>query len=250
MEQKDLIQRTTTTIAKLLHRDFDCPVVIDGMEGDGKSIFAIKICAGIDPHFKIDRAHIVFRFGNLKKGIYALPRYAAIQDDEIGLHAFNRQAMTKFNIELVQALIVCRDQNKALVCCVPSIWILDPYIKNHRAKYWFHVYTVEYKGLPIRGFVEVRKSVPNKWGEKPYWNLLGTYRFKNLPEDIRTVYKQLKHDALQEQVDDTHDSPQKDRDAIILDALKRKIKGAEIGRVTGLSQQRISQIGKALINHP
>ena len=247
-EAKDLMQRTCNTIQALLHMDYDCPVVIDGMEGDGKSILALKVSSLIDPDFRLDRRHIVFRFGNLRKSIYGLPRFSCIQHDEMGLSAFNRQAMTKFNIELVQALIVCRDQNKALVACVPSIWILDPYIKNHRARYWFHVYVVEYKDRPIRGFVQIRKAVPNLWGEKPFWKLLGIYRFKNVNDEVGAAYRQLKHEALQEQADQKDDgssaAAQRDRDRLIT-ALASRSSISEMSKDMGLKYRTMQAQVKA-----
>ena len=245
--EKDLMQRTCNTIQALLHMDYDCPIVIDGMEGDGKSILGLKVSSMIDPHFRIDRQHIVFRYGNLKQSIYGLPPFSCIQHDEMGLSAFNRQAMTKFNIELVQALIVCRDQNKALVACVPSIWILDPYIKNHRARYWFHVYAVKYKDRPIRGFVQIREAIPNLWGEKPFWKLLGIYRYKNVNDEIESTYKELKRAALQEQADkgdDAANAGRNDRDQL-LTMLAERSSYSEISKRLGIPYRTVQTQVKA-----
>jgi hypothetical protein len=221
------------TIRQMLARDWDCAIAIDGFEGSGKSDLAMNLGKRVDPGFKIDRDHIVYRYGDLIDKIYKLPKRSVIQHDEFGISALNREAMTKANRDLVKAMMVCRDQNQCLLLCVPSIWALDPYVRNHRLRYWFHIADKEYRGLPVRGYVEIRKAKPNTWGDEPYWRLLGIIHTNPIPDDIYQAYKKLKREAILEQLKDG-DSP---RTALSLESRNASMKEA---RARGLTERRIA----------
>jgi len=200
----DILERLGRTAQTLLRNDWDCPIVVDGEEGAGKSMLALKLSMRIDPNFRFDARHLVFRYGSLIQSIYDLPKYSCIQHDEFGLTAFNRQSMSRANIDLVKAVMVCRDQNKALVLCVPSIWALDHYIKYHRAKFWLHVYSSPpaWNHPPVRGFVEIYRVKPRLWFEMPWYQLLGRYHFEPLPAPVYEKYKTLKTAAIREQLEE------------------------------------------------
>jgi len=198
----DLLERFAMTVRTTLSHDWDCPIVIDGEEGTGKSMLALKVGALVDPRFKIDGRHIVFRYGSLLDSIYGLPPMSCIQHDEFGLTAFNREAMSKANKELVKALMVCRDQRKALTLCVPSIWALDPYVRNHRVKWWLHCYHRPGSTTtpPERGYVEIYRVVPYLWAQQPWYSLRGRYHFLPLPPKVYGACKVLKREAIRKQV--------------------------------------------------
>jgi len=182
-----------------LRNDWDSVVSVTGMEGVAKSTFAIQLCAKIDKYFRL-KNNITYRYDNLVDKVYGLPKYAAIMADEMGLIAFSREAMTKANRDLVKALMVCRDQNKALVLCIPNFWFLDSYVRNHRTTYWIHLPQIEIKGNRIRGFAEVRRKKENRWGNEPYWQKLGVIRFDRLPEEIEKIYKEQKREAILKEI--------------------------------------------------
>jgi ABC-type dipeptide/oligopeptide/nickel transport system ATPase component len=244
----DLLYRLALTIRMLLRTDWDCPIVVDGEEGSGKSMLALKLAMMIDHQFKIDKDHIVFRFGNLLDSIYNLKPLTAICHDEFGLSAFNRQAMTKRNIELVKAVMVCRDQNKALVLCVPSIWTLDNYIKFHRAKYWLHVYASPpaWNHPRQRGFVEIRSVVPRLWYEMPWYPLIGRYHFEPLAPEVYQDYRVLKKNDLTEQREGTETTSPKDERA--LQILLKVLQKEKDGGATMMQLERKYHIPHSTLN--
>lgn len=250
----DLMDRTAQKIARRLDQDSDCVVGVDGTEGSGKSVFAMKIASRIGFHtgvpFTLDDDHVVYRQGRLVDALFRLPKKSAALDDEMIFAALNRNAMTRRNKELGQAVMVCRDQNKALVYCVPTIWYLDPIIRDHRTRYWFHVEERMYGDNLVRGFVECCEAKRSKFRTEPYWKLLYRYRFTKLSDPIYEHYRELKRKNIQEEVlNGNKDGGLKNRDDFIRDAVNRGISHATIGKVFDLSQQRISQLAKSPTNN-
>lgn len=187
----DLLQRTANRIRKNLRQGWDAFIIIDGMERTGKSVLLLKLAKLIDYDFTLN--NVIYRQGKWKELIYSRPRYAAIGHDEFGLDAFSREAMTKHNRELVKTVMVCGNQNKALLACVPNFWWLDAYIKYHRVTLWIHVYHIEYMGERIRGFAKFREPIHNDFGKCPYFQYKFTYRFNNLDQKTYELYEAHKN---------------------------------------------------------
>lgn len=245
----DLMDRTAQKIARRLDQDSDCVVGVDGTEGAGKSVFAMKIASRIGFHtgvpFTLDDDHVVYRQGRLVDALFRLPKKSTALDDEMIFAALNRNAMTRRNKELGQAVMVCRDQNKALVYCVPTIFYLDPIIRDHRTRYWFHVEERMYGDNLVRGFVECCEAKRSKFRTEPYWKLLYRYRFSKLSDPIYEHYRELKRKNIQKEVlNGDEDDKAFDRDAAILEAFNRGVKQVEIARVFDVTPQRINWIVK------
>jgi hypothetical protein len=229
-----------------LRHDWDACIGISGMEGTAKSTFGIQFCRKIDPEFKITPDRIAYRYENLVEKIYSLPKYSAILADEMGLVAFNRESMVKANRDFIKALMVCRDQNKALVYCIPNFWFSDPYVRNHRTTYWIHLPQVEVKGNRLRGFAKVRKKKENEWGETPYWQFIKSIRFEKLPDHIYAVYKEQKAAAIKKLIEETAEGKKDDiknyRKELVFRARKIGYTQKEIGKLLDCSQQTIARI--------
>ena len=242
----DYLQYIARTGKIDLGNDWDNFFCFSGDEGSGKSTVAQKLAKLLDPKFTFD--NIVYGFKDFESRVYSLPPGASILHDELGKSAFNRDAMKKVNKEIVKMAMVCRDQNKSLLSCIPNFWWLDPYLRDHRTRYWFHVETGEIYGVRTRGWMQIRKKPVNSsmWGNTPYWPLVCRYRFKPMPAEAYAIYKAHKRERIaalkDEDDDDDRQSNQKYRDACIKNAYAEKVPVKYIAKVFSITSQRVSQI--------
>lgn len=128
-------------------KDFDWLHVIEGYEGVGKSTLAWHTCKYIDPNFTAK--NVVFEPDQFRLLLQNARKGTAILIDEGGLLLFSRNAMMSDNKELIQALTMIRTKNLFICIYVPSFFILDVYVREHRVKTmckvikrgWFHFFS-------------------------------------------------------------------------------------------------------------
>lgn len=129
------------TIKARLHNRADCPMVITGLPGTGKTTFSIHLGIRVDPEFSVRRNVI---FDPSAKKIYAkitkeLPPFSAPILDE-GIRALNRRkAMDSLNVFLMEYFAICRKEYKFIPINLPSIHQIDRTILNDRAIYWVDI---------------------------------------------------------------------------------------------------------------
>lgn len=226
----DYLETKAKKIRKDLRKDWDALIIIDGKERSGKSTLMLKLARLIDPDFKL--TNIVYRHGNLVDKIYSLPPYSVVVHDELGLDAFTRDAMSRTNKELVKAMMVCGDQNKCLIACMPNYWWLDTYLRDHRTSLWIRVTSVEYMGNRIRGFAKFRTPMENEWGGTPFFKLDHIYKFEHMEEKVYQKYKEQKQRIIRAAM--VEDEPEDSTDSILrrMDELKipRKTQAAIMGK--------------------
>lgn len=126
-------------IQKLLNKDFDTLIIVDGEVGSGKSVLAMQICSFIDPSFDVGK--IAFSGEEFRKiVINAQPGTAVLFDEAMsGLHS--RSAMQKENKLIVRMLAEVRQKNLFFVLCLPSFFDLDRSVAVYRSKALIHCYT-------------------------------------------------------------------------------------------------------------
>jgi hypothetical protein len=194
----DYLKWKAEKIAQDLRNDWDAFIVIDGRERSGKSTLMLWLAMLIDPKFTLD--NIVYRGGDLLSKIYRLPKYSVVVHDELGLDAFTRDAMTKTSKELVKAMMVCGDQNKAFIACMPNYWWLDTYLRDHRTTLWIRVTSRQIHQNRVRGYAEVRIPTENKFGGTPFYRHEATYRFNMMLPNVYEAYKHQKQKAIRRQI--------------------------------------------------
>ena len=141
----------------VMNQDIDCCVVIDGVEGSGKSVFAQQVACFLDKDRKIDlEKQIHFDASAVDAAIQELPAFKAIIWDEAGDGMDRRESTTKTNIAFNKMLKKARQFNQFLILVLPSFYDMDQYPAIWRTRMLLHVFykwDLENKKEPLkRGF--------------------------------------------------------------------------------------------------
>jgi len=127
------------SIKSALHvKDKDWVLIIDGMEGCGKSVFAMQVAKYVDSSFNIDR--IAFNGQQFKEIIMKAGKGQAVVFDEAFVGLSSRAALSEINNMLVGLMMQMRQKNLFVIIVLPSFFLLDKYVALWRAKGLFHVY--------------------------------------------------------------------------------------------------------------
>jgi len=123
---------------KLQKKDKDHPIIIDGYEGSGKSVFGMQISKYVDPTLCLDR--ICMNPQQFKDAIIkAQPHQAVIFDEAFtGLSA--RSSLSEINRMLVSMMMQMRQKNLFVVVILPNVFMLDKYVALSRAAGLFHIW--------------------------------------------------------------------------------------------------------------
>jgi len=134
----DILKENLDIVKKEIKKDFDMVFIVDGMEGAGKSIFAMQLAYYLDNTFDLD--HIAFTPDQFKRKIVNAKKYQAIVFDEAFSGLYSRNAMTYVNISLVSMLAEIRQKNLFIFIVLPTFFDLDRYVAIWRSRALFHVY--------------------------------------------------------------------------------------------------------------
>lgn len=125
---------------RVLKKDFDFVMVIDGREGAGKSVLAQQFGAYLDPNFNLD--NIVFtseQFIEKIKDPKTKPGTCVILDE--AFNAINsRASMSEVNRSMGGIATEMRQKNLFVIIVLPSFFDLDKQFALHRASSLVHVY--------------------------------------------------------------------------------------------------------------
>lgn len=183
-------------IRDLSLQDWDLPILDCGMEGTGKSAFAINLACDLDddiiPHLedhvlwdvKKDVPKLENRIKHLSPTVFIL--------DEAGKDLLSRNAMEKEQKQIIELAMVMREYNHILILVLPKQRWIDPYMRDHRVTLWAQVYWVGSFFNRERGYVRLRYATHDDFASSAYWNPIFTMRFPNFPPEIEEKYKTLK----------------------------------------------------------
>ena len=119
-------------VQQRLQKEYDYVTTVCGGEGDGKSVLSINYASWITPSF--NREHICFRPEEFFDLLYTLNKGDSIVVDEGAIFLFSKDTMEKTNKKMIKAFTVARAKCINIVIAIPSWWILDTYIRSHRAR--------------------------------------------------------------------------------------------------------------------
>ena len=123
---------------RAMNLDFDYFIVIVGKERRGKTTLEGQLlyfmtdgnCTAED--ICMDAEEFTTHFQFVEKG-------NAICMDEGGTNLNSREAMTQMNRTLTKAFMVSGIKNVGVIVCIPSFFLLDSYIRNHRIDLLFAI---------------------------------------------------------------------------------------------------------------
>ena len=184
-------------MAQMILDDHDYPVIIDGVEGSGKSSLAINLASDLDPDILLNfENHITWDATDLKKRAFNMPPSALIHD-EAGLDLFSHDTMSYFTKRIVKWLMVIRSYNHIPLLIIPSKEWLHAYLNHHRARLWLHVETTRSrskkdKGKVKRGLCKVYLPRRSPFKKYTFWQFQYSFKFPDFPPEIRDQYFKLK----------------------------------------------------------
>lgn len=246
-----ILKENLDIIGKEIRNDFDMVMIVDGMEGSGKSLLAMQLAYYLDHTFGLD--NIAFTPDQFKKKVIEAKRYQAIVFDEAFSGLYSRNAMTYINIQLVSMLAEIRQKNLFIFIVLPTFFDLDRYVAIWRSRVLIHVYLTD--GF-TRGrflfFNSSRKKVLYMGGYKSYnynvtkanfYGSFGKYwavnenEYKKLKlKNLRTYSNKFSSEKLIIQ-----------RNKMIYVILKKKLMNSEeLAAVNGCSSRQIRQISKEM----
>jgi len=138
----ELHKRILTKIRpKIEKKDHDWVWIIDGMEGSGKSVFAMQLAKVLDPSFCIER--VAMTPSEFTKAVMRASKGQAIVFDEGFTGLSSRSSLSEINRLIISLCMEMRQKNLFVLIVMPTIFMLDRYIALFRAKGLFHIYTKE-----------------------------------------------------------------------------------------------------------
>jgi hypothetical protein len=118
--------------------DYDSFIVVCGHERYGKSTFAAQLGDYISEG-KLTNAQICEDISSFLDALKNSHKGEVIIFDEAGTNLFSREAMTSMNRILVKAFMISGLKNVCIILCLPSFFLLDSYIRNHRINLLFYI---------------------------------------------------------------------------------------------------------------
>lgn len=175
----------------------DAVIIIDGLEGSGKSSLSFQLCHYLDPSWN-PRDRVIIDYEDWLEFYEAGDRGKTYLLDEGGDLAFSRDAMSGQNKHVVRILQMARILNNIMVICCPSIHWLDKYIREHRALIYIKVHKEWHAAGVIRGRATVHwKSVrfdPTGSNVHVRWSPVFDVEFSGVDKSNKEwqVYEKLK----------------------------------------------------------
>ena len=204
-----------TMIVKILSKQFDCFIIIEGNRGLGKSTLAIHLTRGVAREFKkLGSKDYKFNWNNCliytkkeTKHFWHKWRSLGIADEMINV-TFNRDFYDEDQKDIIKMINMNRDHCNLFVACVPQFQTLDAQVKN-LCKIRI---TVVRRGLAIIQTPNRTIYIKDKWDQatnekierdwlkkgirNPHYTKLTTFRgmmrFPKLREASEEMYQKVK----------------------------------------------------------
>lgn len=257
--EKTMYRGWIRDMRELLHDDWDIPIVCTGMNGAGKSTFALNLAIDLDDDIEDNLEkhcfwYVVENVDRFKKIVATMPPSVIILD-EAGVDAGSRDSMTRTSREIVKLFTIAREFNHCVILNIPDIWDLDNYFRERRVQYKIWVdWLVGADGGRTRAKATIRRREKKEFMRSAYWPGLLTIRFPDMPESIRTLYKQKKREntllrlGLTEEEEEGVVPGLSMEEDIVLSMKNNGLSYRQIGKYLGCGKDRIGNIYKAAMD--
>lgn len=208
-------------------KDKDVVIIVDGMEGAGKSVFTMQICKYLDPTYNLDDVYM--NPDSFNKGIEnETTKHKAKHFDEAYKGLSSRASLSKVNRVVVSNMMQMRQLNLFCVVCIPTFFLLDRYVSLFRARYLFHIYEARNGDHKWIFFNRKNKQTLYLAGKKKMsysYPRIRRYRgiFRGKYPIDEKEYRKKKREALKdiEELDTPGVKLRLQRNIILVDAIKR-----------------------------
>lgn len=174
----------------------DALVLLDGLEGSGKSTVAFQLATALNPNWNPERG-LIIDYDDWEE-VYSLEPGQVFVLDEGGDLMFSRDALQRENKLVVRMFQMARIFNHIIIVCCPNLHWVDVYVRDHRALIYGHTHKAYYARGVERGMVTWNwPSRRFNWQTSEWesrWNQVGHSRFKPVPPTNRQwiAYETLK----------------------------------------------------------
>lgn len=196
-----LIQKLDN-VKKIIKRNWDCVILIDGMERSGKSTLGLT-CAWYISEGELTLNNVASDSDDAIRKLEGLPDRSVIMIDEGSLIFSSRESMSAEQKKLIKIMNVIGQKNMVFIIVLPSFFDLNKFIAVNRSRFLLHVYTNRHLD---RGrfcfFSEHKKKVLYEYGKKHF----NSYKFPKasfvgsfgqfFPFDNEQDYKDIKKKSL------------------------------------------------------
>ena len=231
------------SIKKLVKKDWDFVFIVDGMEGGGKSTFALQIALYLDPTLNLDR--VVFDSEEFEKAVLKAEKYQSIIYDEAITGLYSREAMQYINTTLTKLLAQIRQKNLFIFVILPSFFDLDKYVSMWRARGLFNIYTKNFQRGYFAFYDYATKRDLYILGKKYYNYHMKKPTFKGRYTKFNPFDKEYRKKKLKsiEKRQDQQINPFFQRDRLIRAMYNQfGIKQTDIAKCAGVTRQAITFI--------
>jgi len=237
-------------IKERIDHNRDCPILVTGDRGIGKSTVKIKTAKTIDPKFDIGQ--IAFRleefekifqsnpYGDGKKGVYP-----QIDMDEAGHALYGPEWLAREQRTIAKQLIISRIKRQIIWMAVPKRMQFNNQLRN-MAAIWVHVSEPQEF---VQGYALVRMApahLQSEWHSDKYWEPKFAFIFTAETGDLWERYEAKKIAFVNEVTGETMSGRTKRRDDFELQVVnrlaERKMTHEFIGEIIGKERSTISKM--------
>lgn len=231
---------------KVLHKNMDFVICVDGRVGQGKSTLASQLALFLDPTFTLD--NIVFTPNQFIESVKKAKKGQAIIFDEAMIIS-SRSAMSEFNKAVVFLMAQIRSKQLFIFFVLPSIFDLDRNLALHRTNLLLHCYSDEFgKRGKYAGFIEDSVKALYLNGKKfysyskPKSNFIGVFT-KHFSVDM-DKYEAKKQEAIKTMTlkPERLNKFKIQRDNVIRHLKDKGLKYNEIADIVGLSNSEVGMV--------
>ncbi len=134
------LKQKLDNIKLILSKDWDAVILVDGIEGSGKSTLSF-VCGWYITDGKLTINNICEGTEDAFKKLEQLPKGSTLIIDEGSLMFSSKEVMRKEQRQLIKILQIIRQKCMCLIVVSPSFFDLNKYIAISRSRFLLHVYT-------------------------------------------------------------------------------------------------------------
>lgn len=253
-----LLHSNLSMLKDAVQKDWDGLVLVDGVEGSGKSVLAQQCAFFCDPTLTIER--VCFTPDDFKEQVIKAKKYQAVIYDEAYGGLASRKTMSDTNHSIVAMLAEIRQKNLFIFVVMPSFFDLDKYAALWRSRALLHVYSDGFDRGFFKFYSYAKKKDMYVQGKKFYSykcvkaDFSG--RFTNFYPLGQEEYRAKKAKSLHRHISDPvrHSVPsiarQARKELLAHMVLKAGVSRQKAAKLTGLSRTAVNEYVKEVSGGP